>query len=128
MSVSYGWAAIAVLVAVVFLTRNAFVLLGERFRPQGLLARAFDYAPLAGIAALVVPDIVAPLLELLGQRAGDLSLGSAPAELAQALLRDARVPAIVALYGVGMIRRNALDALIAGIAVYVVLRFIVFRH
>jgi branched-subunit amino acid transport protein len=128
MMPSYGWAAIFVLVAVVFLTRNAFILLGERFRPQGLLARAFDYAPLAGIAALVVPDIVAPLLELLGLRAGDLQSSAQSSNLVQTLLQDARLPAIVALYGAGAIRRNALDALIAGIAVYVALRFIVLAH
>jgi hypothetical protein len=46
----------------------------------------------------------------------------------QDLLRDARLPAICALYGAGMVRRNALDALVIGIAVYVVLRFIVFPH
>jgi branched-subunit amino acid transport protein len=113
----YGWAAIAVLVAVVFLTRNTFILLGEKFRPQGLLARAFDFAPLAGLAALVVPDIAAPLLELWGLREGQLQGG---------LVRDARIPAIVALFAAGLVRRNALDALVAGIGVYACLRFIVF--
>jgi branched-subunit amino acid transport protein len=117
MTHTYGWAAIVVLVAVVFLTRNAFVLLGERFRPHGLLARAFDFAPLAGLAALVVPDIAAPLLEWWGLREGGLQGG---------LWRDARLPAMVALFCAGMIRRNALDALVAGIVVYAGLRFVVF--
>jgi branched-subunit amino acid transport protein len=58
------WLAIAGLTLVTFLTRGAFLLLGNRVRIATRVLRALHYAPPAVLIALVVPSL---LLDKQGQ-------------------------------------------------------------
>jgi branched-subunit amino acid transport protein len=97
------WAAIAGLVAVVFVTRNVFVVVPPRWQPRGAMERALRHAPLAALVALTVPQVVGPLID-----AGvDVT----------ALWHDARLPAAVATLLGARIGGSPFAGLAAGVVV-----------
>ena len=102
---AYVWAAIGGLVAVVFATRNAFLALPRRLHPRGALERALRFAPLAALAALVVPESMGAWLAAGADAAG--------------AWRDPRLPAALAALAVARIARSPLPGLAAGVAVLV---------
>lgn len=99
----YVWTAIAGLVLVVFLTRNAFQILPRRFQPSGALDRALRFAPLAALTALTVPDALGGLL-------------AAGAD-GFSVLQDGRLPAAVVTLAVARWTRAPVPGLAAGTAV-----------
>jgi branched-subunit amino acid transport protein len=99
----YAWAAIAGLVVVVFVTRNAFMALPRRFQPTGAFERALRFAPLAALVALTVPAAAEAWLV---PGAGWLDVW-----------HDARLPAAVATVAVARIARSPFAGLAAGVAV-----------
>lgn len=98
------WLIIAGLTLMVFLTRNALNLFGDRFKLPSRLSQALDYAPLAALVAIVVPEFVRAYLQL----GNSLS----------AHLADGRFIAGIVLVLVGFATRNALYALVAGALSY----------
>lgn len=94
------WLIIAGLTLLVFLTRNAFNLLGDRFKLSGKLSQALDYAPIAALVAIVVPEFVRTYLQLGND--------------ASAHLADGRFIAGLVLVIVGVVSRNAMYALLSG--------------
>lgn len=99
----YVWSAIAGLVVVVFVTRNAFLALPRRFQPTGALERALRFAPLAALVALTVPPALEAWLE---PGAGWLEAW-----------HDGRLPAAVATVAVSRWAGTPFPGLAAGIAV-----------
>lgn len=94
------WLAIAGLVVMVFLTRNAFVVVPPRWQPRGAVERALRHAPLAALVALTVPQAVGVLLVPGWDWAG--------------MWRDARLPAAVVTLVVARIARGPFPGLAAG--------------
>lgn len=94
------WLIIAGLTLLVFLTRNAFNLFGEKFKLSGKLSQALDYAPIAALVAIVVPEFVRTYLQL----GNNLS----------AHFTDGRFIAGIVLVIVGVLSRNSMYALMAG--------------
>lgn len=99
----YVWSAVAGLVAVVFATRNVFVVLPDWMRPRGAFERALRFAPLAALVALTVPSAATALL--------------APGAGAWDVIRDGRLPAALAALAVARWRGSPLPGLFAGVAV-----------
>jgi branched-subunit amino acid transport protein len=104
------WLIIGLLTIVIFATRNLFVIFGERFRPTGRLSQALDFAPLAALVAIVVPEFV-------------VAFETHGASI-NARIIDGRVLAAIAAIVVGIAARNSLYALIAGTLCYCLLLFI----
>lgn len=101
MNDAYVWTVIALLGVGTFLTRFSFLgLIGDRELPDWVL-RHLRYTPVA-----VLPGLVAPILA-----AGPDGLGPDPARL---------IGAAVAL-AVGVWRRNAIPAILAGGVAFAVL-------
>jgi branched-subunit amino acid transport protein len=99
--------AILALTLVVVLTRTFFLIFGERFRPEGRLAQALDFAPLAALVAIVVPEFI-----------GALELGGFSLSFH---LSDGRIASALVVITVGLLTRNSLYSLLAGAATYGVL-------
>lgn len=96
--------AIAGLAAVVFITRNVFVVLPAALQPRGALERALRHVPIAALAALTLPQS----LVVLRSASPDLML----------VLTDARLPAAVVTVLVAWWWRSALWGMLAGCAVF----------
>lgn len=96
--------AMAGLAAVVFITRNVFVVLPAALQPRGALERALRHVPIAALAALTLPQSLA----VLRSASPDLLL----------VLTDARLPASVVTLLVAWWRRSALWGMLAGCAVF----------
>ena len=54
---TFGWALIAGMAVVAFLTRAVFILPGSRLRLPPTAERVLRYAPAAALVAIIVPDI-----------------------------------------------------------------------
>lgn len=106
---AHVWAAIAVIAVIVAVLRWVFLLLPREWQPRGLLAQALSHAPLAALAALVAPQVMAPLLE-----------PTADADLLARLADPRLLSAVVAIACVQW-RRNVFAGVLAGIVVYVLL-------
>jgi branched-subunit amino acid transport protein len=98
---------IAVLTLVVILTRTFFLIFGERFRPEGRLAQALDFAPLAALIAIVVPEFINAM------QVGGLSFAFHAG--------DGRIAAGLAVLVIGLLTKNSLYGLVAGALTYSVL-------
>jgi branched-subunit amino acid transport protein len=107
------WLVIALLTLVIFASRNLFVIFGERFQLKGRLSQALDFAPLAALVAIVVPEFV------MAFESHGLSIA--------AHLVDGRMFAGIAAIAVGVISRNSLYALVSGAICYLVLSMKVFH-
>jgi branched-subunit amino acid transport protein len=104
------WVVIALLTLVVFLSRNLFVIFGERFKPKGRLSQALEFAPLAALVAIVVPEFVTAFS----------AHGASVAEH----IADGRVLAGLTAITVGSYSRNSLYALVSGTICYAALTLI----
>jgi branched-subunit amino acid transport protein len=104
------WVVIALLTLVVFLSRNLFVIFGERFKPTGRLSQALEFAPLAALVAIVVPEFVTAFNAHGTSLAGHIVDGRALAGLTSIV--------------VGSLTRNSLYALVSGTLCYAVLTLI----
>ena len=69
------------LVLATFVTRAAFLLVGERFKPSPRVEAALRFAPICALAALIAPEIVV--------RAGSVDLSFANPRLVAALAATA---------------------------------------
>lgn len=99
-SAVYSVAAIAGL-AVITLIARAFFMLPEREIPMpDWLRRGLKYAPLAALAAVVVPEVVMSHGVLIDS------------------LRDARLPAVLCAGGYYFWRRGILGTILIGMVVY----------
>jgi branched-subunit amino acid transport protein len=101
------WLVIGLLTVVIFTSRNLFVIFGERLQPKGRFSQALDFAPLAALVAIVVPEFVSAI---------ELHGASLPAHAA-----DGRVLAGATAIIIGIATRNSLYALVAGAFCYFVL-------
>jgi branched-subunit amino acid transport protein len=101
------WLVIALLTLVIFASRNLFVIFGERFQPKGRLSQALDFAPLAALVAIVIPEFV------IAFETHGVSVASHAA--------DGRVFAGVVAVTLGILSRNSLYALMSGAISYLVL-------
>jgi branched-subunit amino acid transport protein len=104
------WIVIALLTLVVFLSRNLFVIFGERFKPKGRLSQALEFAPLAALVAIVVPEFVTAF--------------NAHGTSITGHIADARVLTGLTAIVVGSISRNSLYALVSGTLCYAALTLI----
>jgi branched-subunit amino acid transport protein len=104
------WVVIGLLTLVVFLTRNLFVIFGERFKPTGRLSQALEFAPLAALVAIVVPEFVTAFNAHGTSLAGHMV--------------DGRVLAGLIAVVVGSVTRNSLYALVSGTLCYAALTLI----
>jgi branched-subunit amino acid transport protein len=101
------WVVIGLLTLVVFLSRNLFVIFGERFKPKGRLSQALEFAPLAALVAIVVPEFMTAFM----------THGTSITEH----IADGRVLAGMTAIVVGAIFRNSLYALVGGSLCYAML-------
>ncbi len=105
----FVWTTIAVVAVIVAAGRWVFLVLPREWRPRGLLERALSHAPLAALAALLAPQVLAPLLD------------PAPGVPALAGLLDPRLlSALVAIVVVHW-RRNVFAGVLAGVAAWFLL-------
>jgi branched-subunit amino acid transport protein len=104
------WIIILALALVVIGTRNLFVFFGKRFSPSGRFSRALDFAPVAALVAIVVPEFVRAITTNGPSLANHLS--------------DGRLIAGLVLLAVGITTRNSLYALLGGAVTYLLLLFI----
>src|SRR5690606_35592723 len=88
------WTTIIVVAAIVAAGRWVFLVLPRDWRPRGLLEQALAHAPLAALAGLVAPRVLASLFE------------PAPGATALAGLGDPRLLAAVAAIAAVHWRRN----------------------
>ena len=107
MSAWLIWLAIVGLTAATFITRAGFLLLGDRVSLPGWLERALRYAPACALAAIVVPELV--------YAQGRLFLS----------FENFRLLAAVAAAAYFVFTRQLLGTILAGMAVYTVLRLLV---
>jgi branched-subunit amino acid transport protein len=104
------WVVIGLLTLVVFLSRNLFVIFGDRFKPKGRLSQALEFAPLAALVAIVAPEFVTAF------NAHGISVTGH--------IVDGRVLAGLTAIVVGSISRNSLYALVSGSLCYAALTLI----
>jgi branched-subunit amino acid transport protein len=104
------WITILALALVVIGTRNLFVFFGKRFSPSGKLLRALNFAPVAALVAIVVPEFVDAITS------NGLTLTNH--------LSDGRLLAGIVLLLVGLFTKNSLYALLAGTGIYLLALFI----
>lgn len=103
------WTTIIVVAAIVAAGRWVFLLLPRDWRPRGLLEQALSHAPLAALAGLVAPQVLASLLE------------PTPGATALAGLGDPRLLSAVAAIAAVHWRRNVFAGVIAGVVAYLLL-------
>jgi len=103
------WTTIIVVAVIVAAGRWVFLVLPRDWRPRGLLEQALSHAPLAALAALVAPQVLAPLLE------------PAPGGSALAGLGDPRLLSALAAIAVVHWRRNVFAGVAAGVTAYLLL-------
>jgi branched-subunit amino acid transport protein len=104
------WITIIALALVVVGTRNLFVFFGKRFSPSGKLSRALNFAPVAALVAIVVPEFV----DAVASHGLDVTNH----------LNDGRLLAGIVLLIVGLLTKNSLYALLAGTGIYLLALFI----
>ena len=95
---------IAALVANTVITRSFFFLSGKRWSLPGWAQRGLHYAPIAALAAVIVPEMVMTQGQLIGT------------------WQDARLFAVAAGAGWFYYRRGVLGTIVCGMAVYLPLR------
>ena len=100
----YHGAAVLGLVALSVLSRSAFFLSDRPWEMPGWLAQGLRYAPMAALAAVVVPEVL-------------LQGGHWPTHLADARFVAAPVAALWAWW-----RKDMLGTILVGMAVYLPLR------
>ena len=105
----FVWSTIAVVAVIVAAGRWVFLVLPREWRPRGLLEQALSHAPLAALAALVAPQVLAPVLD---------PAAGAPT---WAGLVDPRVLSALVAIAVVHWRRNVFAGVVAGVAAYLVL-------
>ena len=105
----FVWTTIAVVAVIVAAGRWVFLVLPREWRPRGLLEQALSHAPLAALAALVAPQVLAPLSD------------AAPGTGGLAGLADPRLLSALAVIVVVHWRRNVFAGVVAGVAVYLLL-------
>lgn len=103
------WSTIIVVAAMVAACRWVFLVLPRQWRPRGVLEQALSHAPLAALAALVAPQVLAPLF------------GTAPGAGALAGLADPRLLSALAAIAVVHWRRNVFAGVAAGVIAYLAL-------
>jgi branched-subunit amino acid transport protein len=104
------WTLIALLSLLTLGARSFFVLLPRRWQPRGRLEQALRYAPLAGVLAIIAPEVVKQLPTALQQ--------AAPA---WAVATDARLLSALVLAAVIRLTRHTLWGLAAGTLTFLML-------
>ncbi|VVE32633.1 AzlD domain-containing protein [Pandoraea terrigena] len=102
MSAFETWFAFVAMTVITIITRTFFLLAGDRVTLPQRLQRALRYAPAAALAVIVVPEVL--LLD------HQFSLH----------LHNPRLAAAVAATGWFVWRRNMIEMIVVGMAVYTV--------
>lgn len=106
MSVTEIWLTISGLTLLTFVTRNAFLMLGQRVTLPERLQHALRYAPACALVALIVPEVVL--------QSGTLALNVSNPKLVAA--------AVTAAVIVGT--RRAFAGIVLGMLAYTLIRLI----
>jgi branched-subunit amino acid transport protein len=104
MSALEGIVLVVGMALITLLTRGAFMFSREEVPLPGWLRQGLRHAPLAALAAIVVPEIVMTQGQLIST------------------LKDARLPAVVAASAWYFWRRDILGTIISGTAVLLALK------
>jgi len=99
------WVIIVMITVMVVIMRNVFLFAPRSWQPRGLLQQALRYAPLAALAALVTPQMLA------GVRAQQGALGPE-------LLADPRLASALVLIAVIRLSGNAFAGIAAGTGIF----------
>jgi branched-subunit amino acid transport protein len=102
---------------ITIMTRTAFLWLPEHWQPRGQAGVALSFVPALALVAIVTPGALGTLRQTLLAPEG-FQVGSALLQIAQ----DGRLPSALVVIFVGAWRRNAMQALIAGVIVFGALR------
>jgi len=113
------WPLLFGMSAITIMTRTAFLWLPEHWQPRGQAGVALSFVPALALVAIVAPGALGTLRELLLAPAG-FQVEPALMQIAQ----DGRLPSALVVLAVGAWRRNAMQALIAGVIVFGALRLI----
>ena len=105
--------------AITIMTRTAFLWLPEHWQPRGRAGVALSFVPALALVAIVAPGALGTLRQIFLAPEG-FRFGPAMAQIAQ----DGRLPSALAVLAVGAWRRNAMQALIAGVIVFGAMRWI----
>jgi branched-subunit amino acid transport protein len=97
------WLAAVMLGVIVMLLRALYLYAPRRWHPRGRFAQALRFAPLAALVAVVVPEVLGPVMDAPGVSA--------------ALLLDVRVLSALALLVAARLSGNLLVAIGVGAAV-----------
>jgi branched-subunit amino acid transport protein len=101
------WLIIALLTLIVVVMRNVFLFAPRSWQPRGFLQQALRYAPLAALAALVAPEMLA------GVRAQEAWTAAS--------LSDPRLASALVLIAVTRLSGSAFAGLAAGMLVFLLL-------
>lgn len=101
------WLIIGLLTVLVIILRNLFLFAPRSWQPRGLMREALRYAPIAALAALLAPEILA------GWRLGEVTGAAA--------LADPRFASALVLIIVIRLSGNAFVGIAAGIGVFFLL-------
>lgn len=102
------WVIILMITVMVVIMRNVFLFAPRSWQPRGLLQQALRYAPLAALAALVTPQMLA------GVRAQQ-------GALTPELLADPRLASALVLIAVIRLSGNAFAGIAAGTGIFLLL-------
>lgn len=107
MSAWQTWGAIIGLALVTIFTRNFFLVLGDRLRLPPRVAHALRYAPACALAGLIVPEVL-------------LQQGQLITSITHPPLWGALAALIVM-----SVTRNMVSAMVMGMGVFTVLRWVI---
>lgn len=113
MSADEVWVTIVLLTLVVILLRNAFLLAPRAWLPRGIFERALRHAPLAALAALVMPEVLYGLLTK-----GNVPLSAGGGSLLLTLAVDPRVASALLLIAAARLVGNPVVAIVSAAALY----------
>jgi hypothetical protein len=113
------WPTVVGMGAMTAITRTAFLWLPEHWQPRGRAGVALSFVPALALIAIVAPSALMVARQALVDTQ-TVHIGGALVQV----LTDARLPSAVVVMGVGALRRNALQALVAGVIVFVGLRWL----
>jgi branched-subunit amino acid transport protein len=112
------WPLVFGMGAITIMTRTAFLWLPAHWQPRGQAGVALSFVPALALVAIVTPGALGTLRQTLLAPEG-FQVGSALLQIAQ----DGRLPSALIVIFVGAWRRNAMQALIAGVIVFGALRW-----
>jgi branched-subunit amino acid transport protein len=106
MSNSYIWLVIFGLLVMVLGMRWTFLVVPRRFQPKGALAQALNFAPLAALVAICVPEVMKFQIE---------SMSNTPVKLIDNIKQDWRLWGGLTMLTITLVFRSSKSSALYGL-------------